>query len=107
MLIRVQQIGWGLHLSGGVSDTAVFCITFSESMLPLFQLKTDEKAVSIIPLASLISFGTEEIALRVGQTLGGTYLPLHTSGLELMRLAGLLNASLGNAVEVILAIVAL
>lgn len=38
----------------------------------------------------MLGFGTEEIALRVGQTLGG-----------------LLNATLGNAVELIVAIIAL
>lgn len=37
----------------------------------------------IVPLAGLLAFATEELALRVGQTLGG-----------------LLNATFGNAVEV-------
>ncbi|KAI9629279.1 hypothetical protein KEM48_011128 [Puccinia striiformis f. sp. tritici PST-130] len=46
--------------------------------------------LAIIPLAKLLGFGTEEIAMRVGQTLGG-----------------LLNATLGNAVELIVAILAL
>lgn len=46
--------------------------------------------LAIMPLAQLLSFGTEEIALRVGDTLGG-----------------LLNATLGNAVELITAIIAL
>lgn len=46
--------------------------------------------LAIIPLAALLSYGTEEISLRVGQTLGG-----------------LLNATLGNAVELIVAILAL
>ncbi|KZT51977.1 calcium/proton exchanger [Calocera cornea HHB12733] len=46
--------------------------------------------ISIIPLAQLIGFGTEELALRVGPTIGG-----------------LLNATLGNAVELIVAIIAL
>jgi Ca2+:H+ antiporter len=40
-------------------------------------------ALSIIPLAALLGFATEELALRVGDTLGG-----------------LLNASFGNATEV-------
>lgn len=43
-----------------------------------------------MPLASLLSFATEELALRVGQTLGG-----------------LLNATLGNVTELIVAILAL
>lgn len=46
--------------------------------------------IAIMPLAGLLSYGTEEVALRVGQTLGG-----------------LINATLGNAVELIVAIIAL
>lgn len=40
--------------------------------------------VAIIPLASLLSFATEELAATMGQTLGG-----------------LMNATFGNAVELI------
>ena len=39
---------------------------------------------AIIPLAAVLSFATEEIAMRLGETLGG-----------------LLNATFGNAVELI------
>ncbi|CAN8102740.1 unnamed protein product [Discula destructiva] len=46
--------------------------------------------IAIVPLAALLSFATEEIAMRTGETLGG-----------------LLNASFGNAVELIVAIIAL
>ncbi|KAI9821630.1 MAG: hypothetical protein M1827_002211 [Pycnora praestabilis] len=46
--------------------------------------------IAIIPLAALLSYATEEIALRVGETLGG-----------------LLNATFGNAVELIVSILAL
>ncbi|CAG8383745.1 unnamed protein product [Penicillium salamii] len=46
--------------------------------------------IAIIPLAAMLSFATEEIALRTGETIGG-----------------LLNASFGNAVELIVAIIAL
>ncbi|KAL8697356.1 MAG: hypothetical protein Q9201_007158 [Fulgogasparrea decipioides] len=45
---------------------------------------------AIIPLASLLSFATEELSAKLGQTLGG-----------------LLNATFGNAVELIVSIVAL
>ncbi|KAI9809690.1 MAG: hypothetical protein M1825_000122 [Sarcosagium campestre] len=45
---------------------------------------------AIIPLASLLSFATEELAAKLGQTIGG-----------------LLNATFGNAVELIVSIVAL
>ncbi len=40
--------------------------------------------LAIIPLASLLSFATEELSVKLGQTLGG-----------------LLNATFGNAVELI------
>ncbi|PWW77283.1 Calcium/proton exchanger [Tuber magnatum] len=59
-------MGWG--------PTAVFVMNF----------------LAIIPLAALLSFATEELALMVGETLGG-----------------LLNATFGNAVELIVSIVAL
>ncbi|WWC89569.1 calcium/proton exchanger [Kwoniella dendrophila CBS 6074] len=80
VLLVFIPIGWALYFakhSGGkdsISDTAVFITTF----------------ISIIPLAGLLGFATEEAALRLGQTLGG-----------------LLNATLGNAVELIVAILAL
>lgn len=79
MLLVFIPVGWALHFvkSGGnksISDTAVFCVNF----------------IAIIPLAGLLGFSTEEVAMRVGQTLGG-----------------LINATLGNAVELIVAIIAL
>ncbi|KAF8854063.1 Calcium/proton exchanger [Acephala macrosclerotiorum] len=46
--------------------------------------------IAIIPLAGMLSFATEEIALHLGESLGG-----------------LLNASFGNAVELIVAVIAL
>ncbi|KAK7511056.1 vacuolar calcium ion transporter-like protein /H(+) exchanger [Phyllosticta citriasiana] len=46
--------------------------------------------IAIIPLAGMLSYATEELALHIGETLGG-----------------LLNASFGNAVELIVGIQAL
>lgn len=46
--------------------------------------------IAIIPLAAILSFATEELALYIGEVLGG-----------------LLNASFGNAVELIVSIIAL
>ncbi|KAF2493553.1 vacuolar calcium ion transporter-like protein /H(+) exchanger [Lophium mytilinum] len=46
--------------------------------------------IAIIPLAALLSFATEELSAKLGQTLGG-----------------LMNATFGNAVELIVSIVAL
>ncbi|KUJ21740.1 Calcium/proton exchanger [Mollisia scopiformis] len=45
---------------------------------------------AIVPLAAVLSFATEEISMKLGQTMGG-----------------LLNATFGNAVELIVSIVAL
>jgi Ca2+:H+ antiporter len=56
------------------NDVAIFVVNF----------------IAIIPLAALLSYATEEIALRVGETLGG-----------------LMNATFGNAVELIVSIIAL
>ena len=79
MLLVFIPVGWALHFvkSGGnhsISDTVVFVMTF----------------ISIIPLAGLLGFATEEISMRLGETLGG-----------------LVNATLGNVVELIVAIIAL
>ena len=52
----------------GWSPTAVFILNF----------------LAIMPLASLLSFATEELSVKLGETLGG-----------------LLNATFGNAVELI------
>lgn len=46
--------------------------------------------IAIVPLASVLSFATEELAEHVGETLGG-----------------LLNATFGNAIELIVSIIAL
>jgi len=46
--------------------------------------------IAIVPLAALLSYATEEVALRTGETIGG-----------------LLNASFGNATELIVSIIAL
>lgn len=56
------------------SATAVFTINF----------------LAIIPLAAVLSFATEELSIKLGETLGG-----------------LMNATFGNAVELIVSIVAL
>jgi len=73
MLVFVP-IGIALHEVKSVDRVAVFVVNF----------------LAIIPLAAMLSFATEELALYVGETLGG-----------------LLNASFGNAVELIVSIIAL
>ncbi|KAM0716572.1 hypothetical protein Q7P37_008017 [Cladosporium fusiforme] len=58
----------------GADPTTVFIINF----------------FAIVPLASLLSFATEELSVKLGQTIGG-----------------LMNATFGNAVELIVSIIAL
>ncbi|KAJ8468869.1 hypothetical protein ONZ51_g9370 [Trametes cubensis] len=77
VLLACIPVAWALHFalpSTSHNDTIVFVFCF----------------LSIIPLAKLLAFATDELSMRVGQTL-----------------AGLLNATLGNAVELIVAIIAL
>ncbi|KAF8896266.1 hypothetical protein BD779DRAFT_1668091 [Infundibulicybe gibba] len=75
VLLVFIPVSWALNFALDDSqhnkDTLVFVFSF----------------LAIIPLAKLLSFATEELSLRVGQTL-----------------AGLLNATLGNAVELIVAV---
>ena len=61
--------------------------------------------LAIIPLAKLLGFATEELSLRVGQTIGT--LSCIWSLPMLTKTGGLLNATLGNVVELIVAILAL
>ena len=71
-------------------------LIFSPVGIALFYAKVDPVVVfivnfiAIIPLAAMLSYATEEIALRTGEVIGG-----------------LLNASFGNAVELIVSIIAL
>lgn len=74
ILLLAVPIGFAVYYSHKVSPIGVFLINF----------------VAIIPLAAMLSNATEELALRVGETLGG-----------------LLNASFGNAVELIVSVQAL
>ncbi|TLS27650.1 hypothetical protein PpBr36_04644 [Pyricularia pennisetigena] len=73
ILLVAAPAGIALHFTS-VSPIAIFVVNF----------------IAIIPLASMLGFATEEIALRTGETLGG-----------------LINATFGNAVELIVAVIAL
>lgn len=55
-----------------IDPTAIFVVNF----------------LAIVPLAALLSFATEELSAKLGQTLGG-----------------LMNATFGNAVELIVSVV--
>ena len=57
----------------GLNPTAVFIVNF----------------LAIVPLAALLSFATEELSVKLGQTIGG-----------------LMNATFGNAVELIVSCMA-
>lgn len=73
VLLVAVPVGIALKFAG-VSAIIVFVVNF----------------IAIIPLAAMLSYATEEIALRTGETIGG-----------------LLNATFGNAVELIVGIIAL
>ena len=73
VLLILSPVGIAVYYAH-VAPVAVFVINF----------------IAIIPLAAMLSYATEEIALRTGETLGG-----------------LLNATFGNAVELIVSIIAL
>lgn len=73
VLLVAVPVGIALKYAG-VSAIIVFVVNF----------------IAIIPLAAMLSYATEEIALRTGETIGG-----------------LLNATFGNAVELIVGIIAL
>ncbi|KAJ8591762.1 calcium proton exchanger [Rhizopogon salebrosus TDB-379] len=74
VLLVFIPISWAINFALPNQHTLIFIFTF----------------LAIIPLANLLAFATDELSLRVGQTL-----------------AGLLNATLGNAVELIVSIIAL
>ncbi|KAK4179205.1 Sodium/calcium exchanger protein-domain-containing protein [Triangularia setosa] len=74
LLLIAAPVGIAIANVHSVNKVAVFVVNF----------------IAIIPLAAMLGFATEEIALRTGETVGG-----------------LLNASFGNAVELIVAIIAL
>lgn len=73
ILLVFVPVGIALEYSG-VNKIVVFVMNF----------------LAIIPLASILSYSTEELAMYIGEVLGG-----------------LLNASFGNAVELIVSIIAL
>ncbi|RGB34128.1 Sodium/calcium exchanger protein [Rhizophagus diaphanus] len=73
ILLIFIPLGYLAHIFD-LSDNWVFVLNF----------------LAIIPLAKLLDFATEELSLRVGETIGG-----------------FLNATFGNAVELIVSVVAL
>ena len=73
ILLIFVPVGIALEYAG-VNKVVVFVVNF----------------IAIIPLAAMLSYATEELAMYVGETLGG-----------------LLNATFGNAVELIVSIIAL
>ncbi|EQL31517.1 Ca2+:H+ antiporter [Blastomyces gilchristii SLH14081] len=73
VLLVMVPVGIAIH-HAHIDPIAIFVINF----------------IAIIPLAAMLSYATEEIALRTGETVGG-----------------LLNATFGNAVELIVSLLAL
>ena len=54
-LLLAAPVGIGIKFAHGINPLVVFVVNF----------------LAIIPLAGILSFSTEELALRVGETLGG------------------------------------
>ena len=96
LLLIFIPVSWALNFTvdSPIARFTTACEFFRVHGRLFYRSDSDErsptKVLAIIPLAQMLSFGTEEIAIRVGETLGG-----------------LINASLGNAVELIVAIIAL
>jgi Ca2+:H+ antiporter len=93
-------VSWALHFSHTGSDTVIFVMCF----------------LAIIPLAANLGFATEELALRTGEgSVGGGKSWCKFGSLMFSEtwchpgqtIGGLLNATLGNAVELIVSILAL
>ncbi|KAK1224086.1 hypothetical protein PQX77_008416 [Marasmius sp. AFHP31] len=74
VLLVFIPISWAFNFAKPDNHTLIFVFSF----------------LAIIPLAKLLAFATDDLSMRVGETL-----------------AGLINATLGNAVELIVAIIAL
>ncbi|KAH8109579.1 calcium/proton exchanger [Phellopilus nigrolimitatus] len=74
ILLFCIPISWAFHWAMPDSPVLIFVFSF----------------LAIIPLAKLLALATDELSMRVGQTL-----------------AGLLNATLGNVVELIVAVIAI
>ncbi|KLO13483.1 calcium/proton exchanger [Schizopora paradoxa] len=74
LLLVCIPISWAVHFAVPGTPLLIFVFSF----------------LAIIPLAKLLAIATDELSMRVGQTM-----------------AGLLNATLGNAVELIVAIIAI
>jgi Ca2+:H+ antiporter len=55
LLLIFVPVGFAVYYSKKVGPVPVFIINF----------------VAIIPLAAMLSYATEELAIRVGETLGG------------------------------------
>ncbi|KAK5702656.1 hypothetical protein LTR97_003602 [Elasticomyces elasticus] len=73
ILLIAVPVGFALEYAH-VNKVVVFVVNF----------------IAIIPLAAMLSYATEELAMYIGETLGG-----------------LLNATFGNAVELIVSVIAL
>lgn len=89
-LSLAMQIAWAMDFSHQ-SATTIFVTSF----------------IAIVPLAALLGFATEELALRVGDGEPSSRVAVDRFQLTcytLTAFGGLLNATFGNAVELIISI---
>lgn len=90
ILLIAAPIGIALHFVNA-NPVAIFVVNF----------------VAIIPLAALLSYATEEIAIRVGETLGGLLNASFGFVRVVLCMESLLTIIHSNAVELIVSIIAL
>ncbi|KAI9457564.1 calcium proton exchanger [Boletus coccyginus] len=91
LLLVCVPVSWALNFALPDQHTLIFVCAWSASVCASpSPLTSPVSFLAIVPLAKLLAFATDELSLRVGQTL-----------------AGLMNATLGNAVELIISIIAL
>lgn len=85
LLLVFIPVGWALHFTHQNDTSVSLCCPARPSTdeAPLTSSPCTPTVIfvftflAIIPLAKLLGYGTEELALRVGQTLGGrTWLPV-------------------------------
>jgi Ca2+:H+ antiporter len=94
LLVVFIPVSWALHYAKPDEDVMIFvCKSCGRGSSVILYADRDFSLVSflaLVPLAQLLGFATEEISMRVGQTL-----------------AGLLNATMGNVPELLVAAIAL
>ena len=91
VLLVCAPVGIALHFVPGLNPIVIFVVNF----------------IAIIPLAGTLSYATEEIALRTGETIGGLLNASFGYVHESLHAYSRLTLFTRNAVELIVSIIAL